>query len=111
MWEEELRLVIAHRYGAVESTVDSESGDLAFALARLKSPVWPTSGPHVLFLGGIHICRAVGTMGKPRQVWASEDCALIPSWLLADCMPLGQRSVALAISPLLCEPQGGMKTL
>lgn len=49
MWEEELRLVIAHRYGAVESTVDSESGDLAFALARLKFPVWPTSVPTSFF--------------------------------------------------------------
>lgn len=86
--------------------MDSESGDLALALAQLKSIDWPASGPHVLYLDGIYIWKAVDTMGKPHQVWASGDRALIPSWLLAGCVTPGQRSVTLGISSLLCEQQG-----
>lgn len=42
----------------------SESEDPGFALALLKSVVWPTSGPHVLFLGCVYIRKALGTIGR-----------------------------------------------
>ena len=108
LWEEELRFVIAPRCGTAESPADSESGDLAFALAQLKSAMLPTRVPGSFFSGLYPHLEGVGHWGKEHQVWASEDCVLFPSWLLPGCVTLGQCSVSLGIGPLLCRQQGGM---